>query len=348
MPATRPRPYTGPPRYPATPRWGFVPSVWRVAASVNPARTVPAPARDLKSVVVLARATAAVGLIAAGTEAFRYVLLVRGRTEVLPVNQVRWSDAMVMSAGWAVVLMALATALTLVPAIGRTEAWARQRHELRPTRSAARRLLWLLVPGANLYGAGVVLAEIDATLRMPLPEVPATPEPDRLRWTSGQLPDLAAPVAPAETPSVVTPPPVHRTPGRLIGWWWTAWVLSGLLVAVAAVWSLNPGSLQARANLVELHVVIDLVAAAVALLTAAVARSWIGLMESPVVDWPDGWVLAPPAQAATGRLPTTPPASASSSSATPPAQAIGSAASPSPTTESVRAASPLVTTQSTE
>ncbi|MEP6979448.1 MAG: DUF4328 domain-containing protein [Nakamurella sp.] len=324
-----------------------MPSVWRSAAPVTPARTVAAPVRDLRSVVVLARATAVVGVIAAASEAFRYLLMVRGRTAVLPVDQVRWSDALVLSSGWAVVLMALATAFALIPAIGRTDAWARQRLVLRPTRSPARRLLWLLVPGVNLYGAGAVVAEIDATLRMPLPVVPVRPAPDRMRWRAGRLPDLGRPVrtdvvaldpdpgAAGKQVPTDPPAPVHRAPGRLIGWWWAAWSLSGLLAGAAAAWSLHPGSLQSRANLVELHVVIDLLAAAVALLTALVARSWVGLMDPPAVEWPVGWTPAPPARPIQIPIPTSD-------------QAIGRAPSPRPTTESFNATSPLVTTQSTE
>jgi len=245
-------------------------------------------------------------VIAAAAEIFRYVLLVRGRTEVLPVDQVRWSDALVVAAGWAAPLLGLATAAAFVPALARAGAWATHRARVRPTRSTTRRLLWLLVPGWNLYGAGVVVAEVDAVLRMPPPPDPEPVRPDRLRWRSAHLPTVDLPPAPGPLRAVddgettqqedVKPPaPVHRSPSRLVSWWWAAWALGGLLALAAVIWSVNPGSLQARANLVELHVGVDLVAAAAAGLTAAVAASWIRSIEPPRVEYPAGWILpAPP------------------------------------------------------
>ncbi|WP_157970771.1 DUF4328 domain-containing protein [Nakamurella deserti] len=295
-----------------TPRWGFTPSVW-IPDGTATTPTPPAPGRELRSVVLLARATAVMCVIAAAAETFRYVLLVRGRTEVLPVDLVRWSDALVVAAGWAAPLLGLATAVAFVPASGRAAAWAAHRARVRPTRSATRRLLWLLLPGWNLYGAGVVVAEVDAVLRTAPPPAPEPVRPDRMRWRSAQLPTVdlpqpavtpqgaAAPVTPAQPPR-----PVHRSPSRLVSWWWAAWVLGGLLALATVIRALDPGSLQARANLVELHVVVDLVAAVTAGLTAAVAASWARLVDPVRVHYPTGWIL-PPAAARVGAGPLTGP-----------------------------------------
>ncbi len=119
------------------------------------------------------------------------------------------------------------------------------------------------------------------------PTAPQASSADRHAGPTGATPTGDPPVADA-------PAPVHRAPHRLAVWWWATWALSGLLTAVALIWSLNPGSLQARANLVELHVAIDLVAAACASLTAALARSWHRIAAPDPVEWPAGWVLPAP------------------------------------------------------
>lgn len=339
-PAGRPRPtrpgrrgpYAGPPRYRGVPRWGFPPSVWVPTPAASPAAEPVSPARDLRSVVVLARTTAVMCLVAAAAEAFRYLLLVRGRTEVLPAAQVRWSDALVLAAGWGAPLLALATAAAFVRAVSRTGAWAGWRAQLRPARSPARRSLWLLAPGWNLYGAGVVVSEIDAVLRLGAPVRPGVARPDRLRWRSAGLPTVPLPAATGDTSATVAsataatgtaatgaaatgsaaagpaaaeaaePAPVHRSPHRRVAWWWASWAAGGLLTLITWVWSVDPGSLQARANLVELHVVVDLVAAVCAFLTAAVARSWHRLVAPDPVTWPVGWVMRPQEQ---GGVPAT-------------------------------------------
>lgn len=328
------------------------------------------PVRDLRSVTVLGRAAAAMCGVAACGEAFRYVLLVRGRTRVLPAGQVVFSDALVVAAGWGSLLLALATALAFLPAVARTGAWAAHRAGVGPMRSPLQRLWWMAVPGWNLYGAGVVVSEIDAVLRMAAPVAESTPG-DRLRWQSGRLPDVPVPAMPTAVPtpagepavgSAAVPPadlqegtqpgtkggrrrsarerwagrlttrawsarvlpgrrpvggpddggpaprPVHRAPSRLIGWWWAAWVVSGLLALVTVGWRLRAGSLQARADLVELHVLVDVVAAVCAALTAVVARSWSRLIEPGAEVWPAGWILAPSPSPLQPALPSAQPA----------------------------------------
>ena len=81
--------------------------------------------------------------------------------------------------------------------------------------------------------------------------------------------------------------------------------------------ALIPGDLQAQADLVELHVALDLSAAVVATLTAILAGRWRGLVQPAVQDWPTGWQLV------TG-------------------QRSGSSASPTPTTEPISSPSTAV------
>ncbi|MFF0816358.1 DUF4328 domain-containing protein [Rhodococcus sp. NPDC003318] len=57
----------------------------------------------------------------------------------------------------------------------------------------------------------------------------------------------------------------------LVRWWWATWVAGGVLLVVSLVWR-SHDSLQARANGVVLAMVVDVVAAAVAVLTLLVMR----------------------------------------------------------------------------
>jgi hypothetical protein len=302
--------YTPPAPYRSRPPWSFPPSVWIVPAPTAP--PVPPPVRDLRSVTVLAAVTAALYLVAAGAEIWRFVLLVRGRTEVLYEPAVRFSDALVTAAGWAALLAAVATLLAALPATARTIDFAARRAGVQPVRTDAQRLRLLLIPGWNLYGAGVVLSEIDGLLRLPSQPEHA-PERRRFGWRRADLPDVETRTGPAPS----TGPAVELRPRRLVGWWWICWVVNGVLAAAVLTRALIPGDLQSQADLVELHIVLDLVAAAVAILTTVLVSRWRRLATPPVQDWPAGWRLVRD-------------------------QRIGSSASPRPITEPVSSPSTAV------
>ena len=290
-------PYQGPPRYWERPRWGFAPSVW-IPSSQPVDRALPdPPLRDLGAVAAFARATAVFGFLAAGFESWRYVLLVRGRTQVLSANEVRANDALVTASGWATLLMGVVTAISFLPALARATDFAARRAHVQPSRQPRQRLLRLLVPGWNLYGAGVVVAEVDAALRLDA-------RSDQVIRVGGE--------GSADQPELQA---VHRRPARLVTCWWAAWVLNGLIAAAVVVRDLVPGTLQSRADLVELHVVLDLTGAVVALLTAAVVSSWIRLLRPSAATFPAGWIIQPQRESRD--------------------QPSGSGATPSPTTESV-------------
>jgi hypothetical protein len=181
-------------------------------------------------VVPLLWATSAVALLAAGAEVWRYVLLLESRYGALPANAVAASDALVASAGTvAPILAVLSGGLVVLWSLRATQA-AAERAGVRPSRSARAIVLGWVVPGLNLSIPGSVLAEIEhAALGLP---------PDR-----------------------------RPRPSKLLLVWWVLWVAGVVLCAVVLLWSLREG-VQARADGVVLHAVLDLLAAVTAGVTA--------------------------------------------------------------------------------
>ena len=253
-----PPPYPGPPRYQGgIPRWGFPPVVW-VPNGVTPVQPAP-QAPGLGAAICFAALTAVAAGVAAAAEIWRYVLLIRGRTEVLPAREVWFVDDLVLAAGLVALLTGVASVLAVVSVLGRLTDFAADRAGVRPPRDDASRLLRLLVPGYNLFGAGQVIAEVDGLLRLDPEDRPARPRPSR--WVSA---------------------------------WWIAWVLNGLLVIALIVRTRTPG-LQAEADSVLLHAVVDLSAMVVAGLTVAVAVGLRRLTRPSRTPDLRGWIPAIPA-----------------------------------------------------
>ncbi|QFZ23940.1 DUF4328 domain-containing protein [Saccharothrix syringae] len=234
-----PRPYAGPPSYPVPPRWGFPLLAWRWPTSLATADERPADAVD--HVQRLSRtASHALGLAAltalwaAGSEIWRYVLLLLSRYGALSATTVGVSDAMVVSSAVvALVAGVMALVFTLLW-LRRARNAAASAAGYAPSRSDTEVLVGLVVPGVNLVVPGSVLAELEhAALRQP---VTARPRPS-----------------------------------RLLRWWWGLWVGTGLVTAFTAAWSFR-SSVQAMADGVVLHAVADLLAAATAVVTAVVVR----------------------------------------------------------------------------
>lgn len=257
-PPARP-PYAGPPSYRGRPpRWAFPPVVWQDA---DPGPAAP-PRRDpsggLRLAAGLAAATAALGLIAAAAEFWRFTLLLQGRTMVLSGATVRASDLFVAAAGAGVVVFGLAALLAAAVAVTRTYPVAARRLGMAPARSSTAVLARLLVPGWNLYGAGQIVTEVDRMLR--------------------------AKDAPADRP--------WRASRLTIGWW-VSWVVSAALMLTALARGLG-GSLQAIADTVELHILVDLAGAVTAGLGAAMLLRFAGrLRRRPPI--PTGWIVQTPA-----------------------------------------------------
>jgi Domain of unknown function (DUF4328) len=223
--------YTGPPRYRMLPRWGFPLGPWKPQER-EPARPDPLlSARSLVgSLVPLLWATAAVALLAAGAEVWRYVLLLASRDGALQAEAVAASDALVASAGTVAPILTLVVGMLMVLWTVRASQAAADRAHVRPSRSTRMIVLGWLVPGLNLSVPGSVLAEVEhSTLGLPADRRPR--------------------------------------PSRLLLVWWGLWAASVVLTAVVLLWSLRDG-VQARADGVVLHAVLDLLAAVTAGVTA--------------------------------------------------------------------------------
>ena len=246
-PLPRPSRYIGPPHYAEPQRWGFPAAPWTVtdrarrvhpglrprARSEPPGSPVP-PEQRARSLAAVAGpllwALAAVALLAAGAETWRYVLLLASREGALSADAVAASDALVLAAGTGTVLLGLAAGGFVVAWSLPAAAAAAARSNSLPSRSWREIVLGWVVPGWNLAVAGPVLAEIE----------------------HGAL-DRA--------------PDRRPQPSRLVGLWWLLWVAGGVLTAIALVWSWRTG-VQARADGVMLHALLDLLAAVTAGVTA--------------------------------------------------------------------------------
>jgi hypothetical protein len=180
--------------------------------------------------VPLLWSTGVVALLAAGAEFWRYALLVESREGALGAATVAASDAFVTSAGTIAPILGALAGLLLVLWSVRASRAAADLAGVQPSRSARGVVFGWLVPGVNLAVPGSMFAELEhAALRLP---------PDR-----------------------------RPRPPRLLLAWWAAWVVGGLLAVVVLVWGLRTG-VQARADGVLLHGLLDLVAAVTAGLTA--------------------------------------------------------------------------------
>lgn len=240
------RPYTGPPAYPAPPRWGFPQLTWRRPTSVpgthpagSGAERVAADAKSASSVLVLA---AIAILLAAIGEIWRYVLLVRSRSEQLPPGTLITSDVWVTTASVLAIVLAVIGALLVLVWLYRARRVAAELSGAGPARPDWQVLLGLL-PVINLFVPFSVLAELEhAALRRPADARPK--------------------------------------PSRPLLYWWAAWGLSSLLFTTALLWPLRGTSMQDLADGVLLHAVLDLVSTAAAVLTALVVRRISALLGS--------------------------------------------------------------------
>ncbi len=247
------RRYLGPPRYAQTPRWGFPPLPWREAApeddrAPGPGRSPgallagrPASVRVLAGAVVpLLWATALLAATSAGAEIWRYALLLRSRQEALPAGTLSASDALVLSAGAVCLVVGAAAGALLVLWSIRAEHAAAERSDARPSRSDRSIVAGWLLPVVNLSMPGSLLAEIEhAALDRP--------RSDRPR------------------------------PSRLVLTWWALWSGGILLVTITLLWGLRDG-VQARADGVVLHALVDLLAVATAIVTVRVVTLLTALL----------------------------------------------------------------------
>lgn len=241
----RQRPYGGPPAYSSVPRWGFPALAWRWPT------TVPGTVRDepftvdrvrliARNAVAMLAAFAALAVLTALAEAWRYVLLLRSRTGALSTSTVSLSDTLVLVFAVLTIAMGLLSVIMTLWWLHLARGAAAHLAAQRPARPAWEVLVYLLIPGLNLVLAGAMLAELEhAVLHRPASERPR--------------------------------------PTRATLVWWAGWVVGGVLFLVTVAWRFRDGA-QAQADGVLLSAVCDLVAATVAVLTALTVRRLTALM----------------------------------------------------------------------
>lgn len=230
-PVAAPRaPYAGPPRYRLRPRGGYPALPW----APRPGPAVPGPpdaTRALTGTVVpLLWATAAVALVAAGAEVWRYVLLLTSRVDALSAPVVAASDALVLSAGTIAPILTLVAGGLVVLWTVRAAAAAASASGVVPSRSVRDIVVGWVLPGVNLAVPGSLFAEI-------------------------------------EHAALGRPADARPRPSRLVLVWWVLWAASGVLAAVVLLWGLRTG-VQARADGVVLHAALDVLAAGTAGVTS--------------------------------------------------------------------------------
>ncbi len=239
------RRYTGPPFYPVPPRWGFPPLAWRRPTAIpgTPTATPVAAQRLLliaRNAVAVLWTLAGLAAVAAGAEAWRYVLLVLSRNTALNPATVGVSDALVL-------VFSLLTFVATVFAIAVTLWWlfvartaAADEAGHQPPRPAWQVAVGVLVPGVNLVLAGSILAELE---------------------------------------HAATRQPAHRRPrpSRLVLGWWVAWVLNAVLLVLTVAWRARDG-VQAQADAVLLTALTDASAVLLAVLTARIVRRFTLLL----------------------------------------------------------------------
>ncbi|MEV0677072.1 DUF4328 domain-containing protein [Actinosynnema sp. NPDC050436] len=242
--APPPRPYGGPPSYPVPPRWGFPLLAWRwptsVATDARPADSVDRVQGAARTASHLLWLAGLASLWAAGSEVWRYVLLLLSRHGALEAGTVSVSDAMVRASSTVALVVAAAGLVFTLLWLRRARHAAATAAGYAPSRSDGEVLAGVLVPGLNLVVPGSVVAELEhAALRLPADARPR--------------------------------------PSRLVRWWWGLWAGAVLFSAGTVLWSFR-SSVQALADGVLLHAVADLLAAAVAVLTALLVRRITGLL----------------------------------------------------------------------
>jgi len=245
------------PRYFSTPRWGLPLVSWAPAMTLKPPTARERMVAHANTARPLLIGAAAILVLAALAELWRYALLLRSRTELLPARTVAISDSAVITAG---VLAPLAVAVALVTCtlwlIRARQAAAERigRREPRSTRSIA---LAVVVPVWNLVMPGVLLTELERDVSTEL-ERDVSTEPERDVST-----ELERDVSTEET----------NGPSRLLRTWWVSWVVSAVLAAGVWLWRLR-GTVQAQADGVLLAALSDLVAAGTVVLTLVLVQRW--------------------------------------------------------------------------
>lgn len=242
----RPAPhYSGPPAYPAPPRWGFPALTWRWPTAVPGAeQPVARPVDRMRSLansaVPLLWITGAAAAVSAVAELFRYVLLLVSRDAVLPAGLLHTSDALVVTGGIVTPVAAALTALVGILWLLRARQVAAELAGTRPDRPNWQVVAGLLIPGVNLVLPGAILAELEHTI-------------------------LGKPASERPKPSAE------------LRVWWLWWAAHLLVSGATLLWSLRT-SVQAQADGVLWHLAANALLAVVALRSVRLLQRFHALL----------------------------------------------------------------------
>lgn len=281
----RQEPYTGPPSYPAPPKWGFPNLIWRLPTSVPGTATTrqdPADAQRTTGIgaIVVLLGLAAVTTLAAAAELWRYALLVQSRDTALSATAVRASDTLVVWGYLATVpLLSLAAVTLAFTWLLQARTAAARKSGYDPPRSALSVILRIFAPwpavGLALGALWLLATVVPAAEQVAIALMPVAALGVLLVALA-----LAGPVVIELEHAALGD--VGNGPGRprpswLVLAWWAAWVGNGVLVALTAIWRSRDG-LQQQADAVVLTAITDIAAAVLAVLTALVIRKVMALL----------------------------------------------------------------------
>lgn len=276
-------PYTGPPSYPAPPRWGFPNLIWRLPTQVpGTASSAPDPASAQRTVgvgaTVVLLVLAVFTALAGGAELWRYALLVQSRETALSATAVGVSDRLVVWGYLATVpLLSLAAVIMTFAwfVLARTVAARRSGYE--PPRSMFGVVLRIFGPWPAVGLALGLLWLLSLVPALSAVAVTLVPPVALAVVTVGLA--LGGPVLmELEHAALGNGPGARVRPSWQVLLWWAAWVGNGVLVVVTAIWRAREG-LQQQADAVVLTASTDLAAAALAVLTVLVIRRVMALLE---------------------------------------------------------------------
>lgn len=255
------------PRYRVVPRWGLHddgPGHPLTRAEADGSTELERAVGTAQVLQVLLAALVLTGAAGAVAEVVRYVVALRGRTELLSAGLVSTSDAAVVTTGLLAPVFALAAAVVAARWLVRARRLAARARGLRDTRRAPAVVAGVLVPVVDLLLAPARLAELE-------------------QWL-----DRAADLGERPRPS------------RLLLGWWGSWVLSQVLVAVALAVRVWGDSVQAQADSIVVAAWSDLVAAVCAALTVLLLRRWTAALQGTVPGRrdPRRWVASVPTRPA--------------------------------------------------
>ncbi|MPZ66599.1 MAG: DUF4328 domain-containing protein [Pseudonocardiaceae bacterium] len=234
--------YSGPPAYRDVPRWGLPRVVWRRTRQLD---TMPSDhawrMRALAgSAGPLLWLAATLALLAAAAEVWRYTILLDSRNDAVPAGPLRVSDALVVTGGVMSLLAGALAAFAVLAWLIRGYAAAAESAGVAAARPRWQLVAGVLVPGVNLLLPAAVLAEMEHAA---------------LGGDTARRP----------------------RPSRLIVAWWVVWAAGLLLATITMLWRLRD-TVQAQADGVLLTAATDVLAAAVAVLTAIVVRRLTALL----------------------------------------------------------------------